>query len=143
MLGDGLIDDGDFETGGGVVGSDGAPGDEGDACGFKVLAGDPVEGRDHVLFWRGSVAAELNGGTPGALTDGWCGGECGGLNAGNRGEPFDEALMESGSLAGFVAGEFGIEVSEQEMSAVEAEVLVLQIAKRAEEEAGTYEQKQR
>src|SRR5271170_3080918 len=30
VLGDGLIDDGDFETGGGVGGSDGAPGNDGD-----------------------------------------------------------------------------------------------------------------
>ncbi len=51
--------------------------------------------------------------------------------------------MESGRLAGFVAGEFGVEVGEQEMGAFEAEVLVLQIAKGAEEEAGADEQKQR
>ncbi len=36
VLGEGLVDDGDFEAGGGVVGCDGAAGDEGDAGGFKV-----------------------------------------------------------------------------------------------------------
>jgi len=65
------------------------------------------------------------------------------LYAGNREEPLNQLLVERGDLFRPVSGEMRIEVGDDEMGALKAVVLVLQVEEGAKEEAGSDKQEKR
>ena len=59
---------------------------------------------------------------------------------GERVETGEDSVVEAVELLGLVSGELGVELDEEDIGAVEAEVLSLQDAEGAEEEASTGEE---
>ena len=82
----------------------------------------------------GGVALDGDRRDPVAAIDGGNAGDGCGLDAGESVEAAEDSFVEAVELGGFVAGEFGVEVDEQDVGAIEAEVLVLEVVEGAEEE---------
>jgi hypothetical protein len=142
VLGDGLVDDGDFEAVFRVGRRDGAPGNDGNSRRLKILAGDPIEHGVHVFFGCRRVAGEFQTGSPGGVADGRGGRECCGTDAGERGNALDQLLVKGCDLAGLISGELRVEFGNQQVGALEAVVLILQVAEGAQEETVSDQQEQ-
>ena len=141
MLRDGLVDDRHFLSIECVPVVDSAAGNDRDARGFEVGPRDAIEVRIRVLFGYGGIARDDDVRGPVACTDGRRQRECRGLNAGKCGEALEQLLVESGRLIRLVSSQLGIEIGYEQMSALEAVVLIFKIAECAQKETRTHKQK--